>query len=77
MWLHNFLPTDLKGRVRIMIYGYNTALQYSSSRSTSGIADFANDLIVRLNIARGPVSSPNTRMSLGANIFSLVDANDY
>ena len=58
MWLHDFLPdtTDIKGRVRIMIYGYNTAIQKSNSRSTSGIMDFAEDLISRLKTARVSVS---------------------
>ena len=45
MWLRDSLPQDLPNS-RIWTYGYDSALAWS--RSTSGIQDFARDLLERL-----------------------------
>ncbi|RYP53694.1 hypothetical protein DL768_001377 [Monosporascus sp. mg162] len=48
-WLRDFLPSDLPN-VRIMTYGYNSAVAFS--KSIAGIEEFARDLLERLETAR-------------------------
>lgn len=57
MWLHDLLPEDLEDRARIMIFGYNTALQ-GKSISTAGFLDFSRDLLDHVENARCTVTSP-------------------
>jgi hypothetical protein len=54
MWLRDCLPEDLPG-VRIFTYGYDSALQ--SSTSTSSLMDFARQLLNAVHRARAGDSS--------------------
>lgn len=56
MWLHDFLPKDLGGRVRIMTYGYDSDLQ-GTSASYGGILDFIRNLVQEVDSARREVGS--------------------
>lgn len=54
MWLQDFLPGDLDGQARVLVYGYDSNLQ-GNSRSTAGMLDFVRNLIQEIEVARRPV----------------------
>lgn len=54
-WLEDFLP-DALPKARVMTFGYDSGLAFSKSRS--GVANFARDLLNRLRVAR---NSPEAR----------------
>lgn len=49
MWLRDFLPSDFPNR-RILLYGYNSQLAHSLSRSI--IADFTSNFVTKLRTMR-------------------------
>jgi hypothetical protein len=51
MWLRDFLPVDLRdANVRILTFGYNSALKESTS--TGSLHDFSRQLLDGVNSAR-------------------------
>jgi hypothetical protein len=69
MWLRDFLPMDLReANVRILTFGYNSALR--DSTSTGSLHDFSRQLMDGVNSARSNVEK--ARM---ANILSKLRAN--
>jgi hypothetical protein len=51
MWLRDFLPADLRdANVRILTFGYNSALK--DSTSTGSLQDFSRQLLDGVNSAR-------------------------
>ena len=49
MWLRDFLPSDFPN-MRILLYGYNSQLAHSLSRSI--IADFTSNFVIKLRTMR-------------------------
>ncbi|KAI5800708.1 hypothetical protein FPQ18DRAFT_60296 [Pyronema domesticum] len=52
MWLRDFLPKEpvLKDRLRVLIFGYDSALQKNSS--TNSFGDYARNMLCVLNVFR-------------------------
>lgn len=55
MWLHDFLPKDLEGKVRIMVYGYDTRLR-GDSDSKESMLDIVQMLVRDIDQARKKVN---------------------
>jgi hypothetical protein len=63
MWLRDFLPVDLRdANVRILTFGYNSALKESTS--TSSLQDFSRQLLDGVNSVRADADKARTRISL-------------
>jgi hypothetical protein len=59
MWLRDFLPVDLRdANVRILTFGYNSALKESTS--TSSLQDFSRQLLDGVNSARADAEKAST-----------------
>jgi hypothetical protein len=69
MWLRDFLPVDLRdANVRILTFGYNSALR--DSTSTGSLHDFSRQLMDGVNSARSDAEKART-----ANILREIRAN--
>jgi hypothetical protein len=69
MWLRDFLPVDLReANVRILTFGYNSALK--DSTSTGSLHDFSRQLMDGVNSARSDAEKART-----ANILREIRAN--
>lgn len=75
MWLRDFLPKEpvLKDRLRVLIFGYDSALQKNSS--TNSFGDYARNMLCVLNVFRShekvggfmwDVCGSNTHKMIGA-----------
>jgi hypothetical protein len=59
MWLRDFLPVDLRdANVRILTFGYNSALR--ASTSTSSLQDFSRQLLDGVNSVRADADKART-----------------
>ena len=81
MWLRDFLPRDFP-RARILLYGYNSQLAHSQSRSI--IADFTSNFIAKFRTMRSQSRSESRPTvlighSLGCLIIkgALVEMGSY
>ena len=54
VWLRDFLPNDIPGRIRVLIYGYDTHLL--DSKNNGSIADIATSFLSRLKSVRDNAS---------------------
>lgn len=54
VWLRDFLPEDIPGRIRVLIYGYDTYLL--NSKNNGSITDIATSFLSRLKSVRDNVS---------------------
>jgi hypothetical protein len=69
MWLRDFLPVDLRGaNVRILTFGYNSALR--GSTSTGSLHNFSRQLMDGVNSAQSDAEKART-----ANILREIRAN--
>lgn len=68
VWLRDFLPKDIPGGVRILIYGYNTELRNSKDRSS--IRELAKTFLQRLKSAREKVRVETSE-------YTFVDAEEF
>jgi hypothetical protein len=63
MWLRDFLPVDLRdANVRILTFGYNSALK--DNTSTSSLQDFSRQFLDGVNSARANVEKARTGKGL-------------
>ena len=81
MWLRDFLPRDFP-RTRILLYGYNSRLAHSQSRSI--IADFTNNFVAKFHTMRSQSRSESRPVcfighSLGCLIIkaALIDLGSF
>lgn len=69
VWLRDFLPKDLPGGIRVLVFGYDTELL--NSKNKSSITDFGSIFLDRLKTARDDVRVLFTAYLHGAEMESF------
>ncbi len=69
VWLRDFLPKDLPGGIRVLVFGYDTELL--NSRNKSSITDFGSIFLDRLKTARDDARVLFTAYLHGAEMKSF------
>ncbi|KAF8541865.1 hypothetical protein BDD12DRAFT_730767 [Trichophaea hybrida] len=69
MWLRDFLPSDIQG-LRILLYGYDSALQ--GSTNTSSIQQYGRQLLDAVNNSRAEQEKHRPLIFIGHSLGGLV-----